>query len=136
VSAWQTEGMDEIRRLLVRINDAWLKGTPENIVPALSECFHEEVVMRGHGLAEVGRGREACAKSYEDFVRSATIRDWTMSEPAIDVWGDTATATYSWELAYEMNSQTYHDTGHDIFVFGREQGRWFVVSRLLLPSTS
>jgi hypothetical protein len=66
--------MDEIRRLLERINDAWLKGRPERIVPALSECFHEEVVMRGPGLAEVGRGREICAKSYEDFVRSAIVR--------------------------------------------------------------
>ncbi len=92
-------------------------------------------MMRGPGSAEMPRGREACIRSYAAFVQQAVIRECNLSEPSIDVWGDTAVATYSWDMTYEFGGTTLHETGQDTFVFARSDGRWQAVWRLLLPGS-
>jgi hypothetical protein len=39
------------------------------------------------------------------------------------VSGDTAVATFGWEIAYEMKGTLSRDTGHDLFVFARHEGQ-------------
>ena len=68
-----------------------------------------------------------------DFVRQAKARSYKLSEPEIDHAGDTAIATYSWEMTYERGGQESHESGHDLFVLMRFQGRWQAVWRALLP---
>ena len=53
----------------------------------------------------------------------------------IDVWGNTAVATYRYEIAYEMGGQLYQEMGQDLFVFVRDGGRWRAVWRTLIPFT-
>jgi hypothetical protein len=77
-----------IRELLGRINDAWLKGRPEDIPP----------------------------------------------EPDVDIFGDTAIAVYAWNMTYELSGLEYRESGHDVFVFNRDQGRWLAVWRVMLPA--
>jgi hypothetical protein len=79
-------------------------------------------------------GKAACAKSYQDFLNQAKIRNCKLAEPLIDVAGDTAVAACAWEMTYELNGQTYSESGHDLFVFNRDQGKWLAVWRTLLPS--
>ena len=125
---------EEIRLLLNKINDAWLKGPPEKLAEALSDCFHDGIVIKGPGFQAMGRGKEPCVKSYVDFVRQARVRSCTLSEPEIDHFGDTAIATYSWEMTYELDGHEYHDSGHDLFVLSRVEGRWLAVWRAMLPA--
>ncbi len=77
------EGNDrgEIRLLLSKVNQAWLKGRPEE----LNECFHNDMLIEGPGFQETARGNEVCVRSYEDFIRQATVRDFKESEPDIDL---------------------------------------------------
>jgi hypothetical protein len=51
---------------------------------------------------------------------------------AIDVFGDTAIATCSYEIAYEMGGERFNDTGRDIFVFVRENHRSLAVWRTMI----
>ena len=125
---------EEIRLLLNKINDAWLAGPPDGIPGVLNECFSADMVIRGPGFQAMGRGKEACVKSYVDFVRQAKVRSCTLSEPEIDHFGDTAIAAYSWEMTYELDGHEYHDSGHDLFVLARVEGRWLAVWRALLPA--
>jgi len=125
---------EEIRLLLNKINDAWLAGPPDGIPGVLNECFSADMVIRGPGFQAMGRGKEACVKSYVDFVRQARVRNCTLSEPEIDGFGDTAIATYSWEMTYELDGHEYHDSGHDLFVLSRMEGRWLAVWRAMLPA--
>ena len=126
--------MDEVERLLARINDAWLKN-PRNLMRAtLEDCFHPDMVMRGPEFQELGRGREACVKSYEDFLDQAKIVDCRLDRPSIDVTGDTAVATLPWQMTYELNGQAYTESGHDLFVFSRDGGRWWAVWRTLMSA--
>ena len=125
---------EEIRLLLNKINDAWLAGPPDGIPGVLNECFSADMVIRGPGFQAMGRGKEACVKSYVDFVRQAKVRSCTLSEPEIDHFGDTAIAAYSWEMTYELDGHEYHDSGHDLFVLARVEGRWLAVWRAMLPA--
>ncbi len=84
----------QIRSLLTRINEAWLKGYTEG----LNECFHNDVVVKGPDFQEMARGREACVRSYGDFVRLATAREFKASEPVIDLFGNIAVTSCPWEI--------------------------------------
>jgi hypothetical protein len=129
-----SEPKQEIRALLGRINDAWLKGRPEDLPSALDDCFSEDMVFVGPSLEVVARGREACVGGYIDFVRAAKIDRCHLSDPAIEVSGGTAVAFYGWEMAYTLNEQEHRESGHDVFVFTRTDGKWHAVWRALLAS--
>jgi|SRR5436190_4834569 len=128
------EGSEEIRLLLKRINDAWLQGRPEAIVATLNDCFHDGIVIKGPSFQTLGRGKEACVQSYVDFVRQAVIKKCELSDPVIDQSGDTAIATYAWEMTYELEGREYHESGHDLFVLARVEGRWQAIWRAMFPA--
>jgi len=128
-------GREEIRLLVKKINDTWLNCPPPKIPAILGQCFDDDVVMKGAAFKDMGRGKTACIKSYQDFVQQADIRECTISEPEIEIFHDTATATYTWDMVYSMNRKTYHESGHDLFVFARKQGRWLAVWRAVLPAS-
>ena len=126
------EGNDkkQIRNLLSRMNEAWLRGHTER----LNECFRDDVVVRGPDLKEMARGREACVKSYTDFLRLAKVEEFQASEPLIDLFGSMAVVTSPWKISYRMNGRDYHESGHDLLVLVREEGGWKVAWRSVLPS--
>jgi len=124
---------EEIKSLLRKINDAWLNGNPDE----LTEYFHEDMVMKGPDFQTVGKGRETCVQGYKDFLNMAVVKNYEESEPDINAWGNTAVATLPWLMTYELNGQNYTESGHDTFVFTRENGEWLAVWRVLLskPAT-
>lgn len=71
--------------------------------------------------------------SYRDFCSRATKRGFRIMDPAIDVFGETAIATYSYEISYELDGEGFDETGRDVFVFVRE-GSWWAVWRTLIPA--
>ena len=79
---------DEIRRALDGLNAAWR----ERRFADLATCFDDAVVMRGPGLIELVRGRDAVVKSYADFMTKSEITEYAESGHAVDRWGDTAVA--------------------------------------------
>jgi len=122
---------DEIQGLIGKINHAWLKGNLEE----LREYFHDDIVIKGPQFQSmVAGGKAACIKSYEDFLRAAKVEDFKESDVLVDLFGSTAVATFAWEIKYEMGGQNYHETGHDVFVFTRGDGKWRAVWRAVLPS--
>lgn len=125
-----------IREVLTRINDAWSKLRGEAMTAALNDCFAEEIVMRGAGFVFLGKGRELAVQSYQDFVNQAEVKSLSLSEPEIDVAGETATAQYKWTMTYVLNGQEYTEHGYDLFVFTRRGGKWLAVWRAMLPESS
>jgi ketosteroid isomerase-like protein len=121
---------EQIRSLLSRINEAWLKGHTER----LNEYFHDDVVVKGPDLQEMARGREACVKSYADFMRMAKVKEFQAFEPVIDLFGNVAVVTGPWKISYRMNDRDYHESGRDLLVLIREVGEWRVVWRAVLSS--
>jgi hypothetical protein len=118
----------EIRQIITAINQSWLQGHPQR----LERYFHPDMVIAAPGLKVVGRGRDACVQSYRDFIGRAVILDYHESDWSIDVWGDTSVASYRYQISYQMNGQEHRDTGHDLFVFIKQKGKWQAVWRTLI----
>jgi len=51
------------------------------------------------------------------------VQELKESDAEIDVWGNTAVASYAWEMKYEMGDASYHESGRDLFVFKRDVGK-------------
>jgi ketosteroid isomerase-like protein len=123
------EAVEDIRRLIRNINEAWTQGRPEQ----LSEFFHEDMVIAGPNFQDAGRGREACVASFQNFVGFARILGFEESEFRFEIWGDTALASYRFTIDYSVEGEALSDTGYDVYLFVQEEGRWRAVWRTLLP---
>ena len=121
---------DAIQELIDRINDSWRNRRTAD----LRELFHESMVIVPPDLAGRVEGREACIKSYDDFLGVADVREYRASEPTVETWGETAVATFAWEMAWSMHGRPHRESGHDLFVFTRRDGRWWAVWRTILPA--
>ena len=119
---------DEIRKIIQRMNDAWVKRHPEQ----LESFFSNDIVIVAPDLAHRTKGKEAAVASYVEFFSQTVIRDLKLSEPGIDVFGDTAVATYAFEISYEMGGEAFNDTGRDLFVFIRQNNNWLAVWRTMI----
>jgi ketosteroid isomerase-like protein len=129
VSTGEAGVREAIRRILKQINAAWRGGRTDE----LRQYFHENMVIVSPGFQVRGEGREACVASYQDFINQATVTEYKEGEATVDVWGDTAVATYPWQMAWQMGGQSSRESGHDVFIFIREAGKWLAVWRTLLP---
>lgn len=107
-----------VASVLARLNAAWQSGD----YAMLAECFDADVVMmlpNGTGRVE---GREPIVASYRDFMESATITEYHEDPPAIDVWGDTAVASYRWAMSWVTRGAPDSGAGCDVLVFRRMAG--------------
>jgi uncharacterized protein (TIGR02246 family) len=128
VSSKQLSAVDEIRELIKRLNDAWVLGQPGE----LAQFFREDIVMVRPDFTQRTEGRDACVASYEEFCKQAAILDFKLLEPIIDVFGDTAVASYAYEISYEMGGERFKDSGRDLFVFIRQDNKWQAVWRTMI----
>jgi hypothetical protein len=119
VSPAKESPQEEIQVLISKVNQAWLGGR----IGELHEYFHNDIVIRGPDFTKLAKGREACVKSYEDFIQKSLVRNFKASEPEVDMWDNSAVATYSWEISYETQGQAYQEFGRDLFTFTRSGGR-------------
>ena len=120
---------DEIKHILKSINAAWTKGHLDD----LDKYFHEDMIIAQPGFGIRGEGKNACVDSYREFAGMASIQGLSESEHVVLVWGDTAVASYRFEIEYELDGQAHQDTGYDLFVFTRQGGAWLAAWRTILP---
>lgn len=127
-----TPPQTEIEEVIRKINNAWQKGPLDD----LNDFFHHNMIIAGPDFQILGKGREACIKSYKDFGAAAVIHSCTEGTPEIHVQGDTAVAGYHFDIDYEIQGRRCHETGRDLFVFTRENGRWLAVWRTMIVDTA
>ena len=121
----------EVRRTLDRLNLAWREKRFRDMEPYLDE----NIVMKGPGLKQLGRGRSMLVQSYVDFMGKSTITAYEESNHQVDILGLTAVATYDWSMTWEQSDKGESAAGHDMFVFERRDSRWVAwvaVLRLIL----
>lgn len=128
---------DEVRGVLRRLTEAWLTHPAEDIPARMEGLWHPDavIVVVAAGAAEMARGAEACTRSYQDFVQQATVEDSRLSEPSVEVWGDTAVATGAWEMTYLLDGARATESGHETFVLVRTNGAWMIAWRAIMSRT-
>ena len=126
---FETRVQEEIWQIIQAINDAWLKGHAEDLM----DYFHDDMVIVTPDGKEQGRGKVVCIESYKGFSAMAIIKEFKDTDPAIVVYGNTAIASYTFKMTYEMNNESFNDMGRDIYVLNREKGKWLTVWRTIFP---
>ncbi|MEZ4553908.1 MAG: nuclear transport factor 2 family protein [Dehalococcoidia bacterium] len=123
---------DEAWDIVRRVNQAWVLGRTEE----LETLLHLSMVVLPPPPAEPVRGREACIESYREFALAARVLHFEELHPTVDIFGDTAVATYDFAITYEMNGTYTTERGREIFVLAHEDGRWQAVWRTQLPAAA
>ncbi len=123
---------ESIRAVLSALTAAWRSGRTVDV----GVLLHPSVVFVRPGFTERAEGRAACVATYEEFLSAALVLRYEETEPSVDVFGDTAVASFHWEMDWEMGGQRSEEAGHDLYVLVRTEGRWLIAWRTLLPAAS
>ncbi len=123
---------EKVWKIIEQINDAWLN---ENFEP-LKSLLHENMVIVDSDLQVLGEGRDVCIKSYRDFIENVEIGNFEVSDPMVKVFNQTAIVEYAFSIRYQMENESYNDTGKDVFVLTYEQKRWQAIWRMMQTSES
>jgi ketosteroid isomerase-like protein len=124
-----TDAQREVWAAMQRLNAAWLHGELDN----LADVLHERMVIVPPGFQQRIEGAVACAEGYREFAQSATVQSYEESDARVEVFGATAIVSYLYSLTYTLEDASYQDSGHDLYVFVHEDGRWQSVWRTLVP---
>ncbi len=111
-----------------RINRAWLDRRPEDLIPLL----HPDIILVFPGFAGRAEGRDAIVAGFVDFCGNATVHEYRDSDHQADVVGDTAVASFTYEMVYERSATRSRATGRDLWVFVRQDGEWVAIWRTML----
>ena len=118
----------EIVAALDRINQAWRQRRTDDLAP----LFHPDITMVFPGFAGRAEGRDANVAGFEDFCAHAAVHEYHEADHQVDVVGDTAVASYRYEMVYERDGRRSRASGRDLWVFTRQDGRWLAAWRTML----
>lgn len=114
----------DIWATLRALNDAWTQGDPDD----LARYFHRNMIAITATERERINGGAACVAGWKGFATSTRIHHWTEIDPVIHVYGDSAVVAYDFDMSFDMNGQTVHMGGRDMYFFVKEGGRWWAVA--------
>ena len=118
----------EVDAAVSRINTAWLNGRVDDLYPLL----HADVVMAFPGFSGSMQGREPFLAGFRDFCQNATVREFHEHDRQVHVCGNTAVATFRFEMVYERGGQRSRSAGRDLWVLQNDGGAWTAVWRAML----
>ncbi len=119
----------EVWETLRNLNDAWTKGDGKD----LKNFFHKDMVAITPTDRNRREGRDDCVAGWLDFLSKAKVHRWAEIDPKIQIYGDSAVVTYYFDMAFEMSGQLIEMGGRDMFVFVKENGKWWAVADQFSP---
>lgn len=119
-----------VAQTLAALSAAWRERRYED----LTEFLAEDMVFALPGLGGRLEGASAVVASYREFMDRVTLTAYTEAEPDVAIWGETAVATFRWEMGWLAGGVPNHETGHDVFVLRRASvgAPWRVVWRTMM----
>ena len=118
-----TAGHEEVSRTLSSINHAWLEGRPRDLDPKIVALGPDGTCIKGRNLL---------VESFAHMSTKARVHSFEESDRQVDVFGETAVASFAFVLVYERDGEKYRSTGRDLWVFSRDDGAWRAVYRTML----
>lgn len=105
----------EVARTLAALSAAWQGRRYDELAGLLAE----DMVFALPGFGGRLEGAAAVVASYREFMERVTLTAYEEAAPAVDVWGDTAVASFRWEMAWLAGGVPNREAGHDVFVLRR-----------------
>lgn len=119
----------EVHEAVKQINALWLSGR----VARLNEFLLADVVMVAPMFEARLEGLRAVIESFQAFIRNARVHGFRESEFQVDVWEDSAMATYRFDMTYDFGGATYEEAGRELWLFVRVDKRWRLAWRHQVP---
>lgn len=114
----------EVWETLRKLNDCWTKSDGKNLI----NYFHRDMVAITATDRNRREGRDACVAGWVGFASQVKVLHWEEIDPQIQMYGNTAVVTYYFDMSFEMGGQTITMGGRDMFVFVKENGKWWAVA--------
>lgn len=124
-------GRKEIEDKIRKINELWIKGE----LKELEKHFHSDMIIQGPGLQVSIKGNRNCIKHHEDFLTHTKVKSFKDSEYVVNVWGNTAVASYKFDIEFESDEETRKESGNELYAFLQEDSIWKVVWNTIISST-
>ena len=124
----ETTAQDDAWRFVQAINACWVEGRPED----LDQFFDEQIVFVAPGFQHRIEGRAACVESFRDFCSKARVHDLKVNDPGVDIFGGTAVVTYGFVVEYALDSETFSESGRDVWVLSKRDAKWNGVWRTIV----
>jgi hypothetical protein len=118
----------KVAETLQLINRTWLEGRPHDLAPML----HPSIVMALPRFAGRITGSDSFIGGFVDFASNADLLEYGESDHQVDVAGDTAVASFAFDMVYKRSGASYRCTGRDLWVFSLHEGTWLAVWRSML----
>jgi uncharacterized protein (TIGR02246 family) len=118
-----------IRHVVAGISTAW-RGKR---ISELHDFFADDVVLVVPGNRGRVVGRASVVETYREFAENTTTQDYRELDLHVDVFGETAIATYRYEIQWTREDQLLTEGGSDVLVLSRRGGKWRVVWRTICP---
>ena len=89
--------------------------------------FYPDVVGFSSTRHERIAGLQALRKTFEYYLHEAEKLEYTISEPTVQVFGDTAILTFYWLVKLVSGAQQQEVRGRGSHVYARMDGQWKIV---------
>jgi uncharacterized protein (TIGR02246 family) len=119
---------EAVSAAMERINQTWLDRRPQDLIPLL----HPDMTVVFPGFAGKAQGRAEILAGFTDFCANATVQEYSEADHQVDVIGDTAVASLTYQIVYKRAGNRSRATGRDLWVFVRQGGEWIAVWRTML----
>lgn len=126
---FQDETKREVWETLRKLNDCWAKGDGKD----LTSYFHKDMVAITPTDRNRLEGRDACVAGWVGFASMVKVTHWEEINPQIQLHGTTAVVTYYFDMTFEMGGQKIKMDGRDMFIFVKEDGKWWAVADQFSP---
>jgi len=119
----------EVWSTVQALNRCWTSGNAAD----LRGHFHENMVAITPADRMPLVGRDACVGAWAAYAGSTKIMSWKTRNPRINVHGDAAIVTYSYEMLCERDGEVLRPCGRDMMVLIKEGDRWWVIADQFSP---
>jgi hypothetical protein len=119
----------EVLYFIKTMNKCWTEGNPED----LNNYFHANMVAITPTDKNRIEGKTACVAGWSAFAKNAKIHSWKEHGHKIQFYGNTAVATYYFDISFDMGGQTINMSGRDMFTLVKEDGKWWAVADQFSP---
>ena len=103
---------DRHQEIVRRCNDAWQQRDWQT----LAACYHPEAILLPPDAGEPISGRDDIIATYEEFVATATIGEFRITELTSHDFTHTHIVHMRFELEYQLDSKTLKDIGLEVYV--------------------
>ncbi|MFC2158082.1 YybH family protein [Acidobacteriota bacterium] len=126
-----TDLQTEVIQSIKDMNTAWMQSDFDK----LRDHFHEDMIIVAPDNLRVGVGIDACIASYESFMSEGRINSFKDKHIAVDIIGNTAAATYEYDVDYEINKKRSIEEGKEVLVFSKVSGQWKLLWRMIVSAS-